>query len=78
MYSIFVFAALLQYFIAFKWKLVPVFGWGELKHYFLPVLTYTIGGIASYAKYMRNSAISVIGEDYILTAKAKGCKRKNC
>ncbi len=71
----FVFAALLQYFIAFKWKLVPVFGWGELKHYFLPVLTYTIGGIASYAKYMRNSAISVTGEDYILTAKAKGCKK---
>ncbi len=71
----FVFAALLQYFIAFKWKLVPVFGWGELKHYFLPVLTYTIGGIASYAKYMRSSALSVIGEDYIITAKAKGCKK---
>lgn len=72
----FVFAALLQYFIAFKWKLVPVFGWGELKHYILPVLTYTIGGVASYTKYMRNSTLSVVGEDYILTAKSKGCKRK--
>ncbi len=72
---VFVFAALLQYFIAFKWKLVPVFGWGELKHYILPVLVYTIGGIASYTKYMRSSTLSVIGEDYIVTAKAKGCKK---
>lgn len=70
----FVFAALLQYFIGFKWKLTPVFGWGELKHYILPVAAYAIGGIASYTKYMRNSTISVLSEDYIITAKAKGCK----
>ena len=70
----FVFAALLQYFVAFKWKLAPVFGWGQLKHYFLPVMAYTIGGIASYTKYMRSSTLSVISEDYIVTAKAKGCK----
>ena len=68
----FVFAALLQYFLAFKWKLVPVFGWGELKHYILPVAAYAIGGIASYTKYMRSSTLSVISEDYIVTAKAKG------
>lgn len=72
----FVFAALLQYFMAFKWKLVPVFGWGELKHYFLPVAAYAIGGIASYTKYMRSSTLSVISEDYIVTAKAKGCTEK--
>ncbi|MFQ7847772.1 ABC transporter permease [Sellimonas intestinalis] len=72
----FVFAAELQYFLAFKWKLVPVFGWGQLKHYILPVAAYAIGGIASYTKYTRSSMISVIGEDYIVTAQAKGCKRK--
>lgn len=71
----FVFAAVLQYFLAFKWKLVPVFGWGQLKHYILPVAAYAIGGIASYTKYTRSSMISVIGEDYIVTAQAKGCKR---
>ncbi len=69
----FVFAALLQYFLAFKWRLVPVFGWGQLKHYILPVAAYTIGGIASYTKFMRASTLSVISEDYIITAKAKGC-----
>ena len=72
----FVFAALLQYFLAFKWELVPVFGWGEPVNYVLPVLSYTIGGIAGLAKYMRSSVIQVIGEDYIVTAKAKGCTRK--
>ena len=72
----FVFAAVLQYFLAFKWKLVPVFGWGQLKHYILPVAAYAIVGIASYTKYTRSSMISVIGEDYIVTAQAKGCKRK--
>lgn len=71
----FVFAALLQYYLAFKLKLVPVFGWGRPINYILPVLAFSIGGIASYCKFMRNSTIEVIGEDYILTAKAKGVKK---
>ena len=71
----FVFAALLQYFLAFKWKLVPIFGWGKPIHYVLPVLAYVVGGIASYTKYMRNSTLAVINEDYIITAKAKGCSK---
>lgn len=71
----FVFASLLQYLLAFRWKLVPIFGWGELKHYILPVAAYAIGGIASYTKYMRSSTLSVISEDYIITAKSKGCNR---
>ena len=71
----FVFAALLQYFLASKWKLVPVFGWGQLKHYVLPVTSFALGGIASYTKYTRNSTLSVISEDYVVTAKAKGCSK---
>ncbi|SCZ06772.1 ABC transporter permease [Alkaliphilus peptidifermentans] len=71
----FVFAALLQYFIGFKWGITPIFGWGSFKHYILPVAVYAIGGIASYAKFMRNSTLSVMNEDYVLTARAKGCRR---
>lgn len=71
----FVFAALLQYFLAFKWKLVPVFGWGQIKHFVLPVTAFALGGIASYTKYTRNSTLSVISEDYVITAKAKGCSK---
>ena len=47
-----------------------------MKHYILPVAAYAIGGIASYTKYMRSSTLSVIGEDYIITAKAKGGTKK--
>ncbi len=71
----FVFAALLQYFVAFKWKLTPIFGWGDPIHYVMPVIAMTIGGLAGYTKYMRNSTIGVINEDYIVTAKAKGVSK---
>lgn len=69
----FVFCALLQYFIGFKWQLTPIMGWGKPIHYVLPVIAYSIPGIATYCKYMRTSTIGVLGEDYILTATAKGC-----
>lgn len=68
----FVFCNLLQYFIAFKWKLTPLLGWGKPMHFVLPVMAYAIPGIAAYCKYMRNSTVSVLGEDYIETAKSKG------
>lgn len=71
----FVFCALLQYFIGFKWKLTPIMGWGKAVHYILPVAAYAIPGIATYCKYMRTSTIGVMGEDYILTATAKGCSK---
>lgn len=71
----FVFCALLQYFVAFKWHLTPIMGWGKPIHYVLPVAAYAIPGIATYCKYMRTSTVGVMGEDYILTAIAKGCSQ---
>lgn len=68
----FVFASLLQYYIAFKLKWLPIFGWGKPEHYVMPVIAMGIGGLAGYTKYMRNSTIGVMNEDYIVTAKAKG------
>ncbi len=71
----FVFCSLLQYFIAFKFKLAPLYGWGKWQHFILPLAAYAIPGIAGYAKYMRNSTIQVLSEDYIETARAKGVGR---
>lgn len=71
----FVFASLLQYSFGVKWKVLPIFGWGEHKHMVLPIVALAIGGIAGYCKYMRNSTLDVIGEDYILTAEAKGVSK---
>jgi peptide/nickel transport system permease protein len=41
-------------------------------HLFLPVLTLTLGYIGEYAIIMRASLIEMMGEDFILTARAKG------
>lgn len=68
----FVMGALLQYVICVKLKWVPVFAWGTPGGIILPAIALAMGGIANYCKFMRNSTLSVIGEDYIVTAKAKG------
>jgi peptide/nickel transport system permease protein len=42
------------------------------RHLLLPTLTLTIVYLGEYMLIMRSSIIEVLGEDYILTAKAKG------
>ena len=42
------------------------------RHLLLPTLTLTIVYLGEYMIIMRSSIIEVLGEDYILTAKAKG------
>jgi peptide/nickel transport system permease protein len=43
-----------------------------LYHLFLPATTLVISHIGGVYLLMRNSMLNVIGEDYILTARAKG------
>ena len=74
----FVFASVLQYFLAFKWKLVPVFGWGQMKHYILPVAAYAIGGIASYKIYEKQY-LSCYRRRLYYYSKSKGMyKEESC
>ena len=68
----FVVATLLQYFFTVKLRLFPTTGWGEMKHTVLPAIALGFGQIAIYARFMRNSCIEVINQDYILTADSKG------
>jgi len=42
------------------------------RHLILPVLVASIGGLAGVSRYMRQSMLSAISEDYIRTARAKG------
>lgn len=42
------------------------------KHLALPILVYTVGGLASMSRYMRACMLEVLRQDYILTARAKG------
>ena len=43
-----------------------------LFHYTLPLTTLLVRQIGMYVLYMRNSTVEVLGEDYMVTAKAKG------
>lgn len=47
-----------------------------LKHMILPVTVVTISSLASLTRYVRNSVIEVINQDYIRTARSKGLSEK--
>lgn len=42
------------------------------KHLVLPIVVYTVGGLAAMSRYMRSCMLDVLNQDYILTAKSKG------
>lgn len=54
--------------------------WGKFcdlaKHLALPILIYTVGGLAGMSRYMRACMLEVLQQDYILTARAKGLGEK--
>lgn len=53
---------------------LPAYGIGTWKHWVLPVITNSIGGIAMNARQTRSAMLEVIRSDYITTARAKGVK----
>ncbi len=71
----FVVASLLQFTFTVHWMILPSTGWGQFKHTILPTIALSFGSIATYARYMRANCLDVIGQDYILTAKAKGVSK---
>lgn len=52
----------------------PAFLLSTLHHGFLPALTIILSGVAGWMLGMRNMMISVMAEDYVATAEAKGLK----
>jgi peptide/nickel transport system permease protein len=56
----------------------PGFTWAFVKsvlmHAALPIMAYTFESTAGWALAMKGSAVSVLGEDYIMAARARGLK----
>ncbi|HZO38281.1 MAG TPA: ABC transporter permease [Methylomirabilota bacterium] len=46
--------------------------WDFLAHLVLPILVATFGGLAGFSRYMRQSMLEVVRQDYIQSARAKG------
>ncbi|HEX2031414.1 MAG TPA: nickel ABC transporter permease [Actinomycetota bacterium] len=51
---------------------LPALGRDGLQHLVLPALALALGEAAVVARLMRSSLLEVLGEDYIMTARAKG------
>lgn len=72
----FVFAALLQYYIGVKLGWLPVALWEGYENTIMPSLALSVTVIATVARFMRTEMLEVLGQDYIVTARAKGLSEK--
>ncbi|MED3563406.1 ABC transporter permease, partial [Bacillus xiapuensis] len=68
----FIFAGLLQYYIAVKLGWLPVMFWRGPEYTILPTIALAMFPISIAARFMRTELIDVLGSDYITLAKAKG------
>jgi peptide/nickel transport system permease protein len=46
--------------------------WDFVSHLLLPIAVATFGGLAGFSRYMRQSMLEVVRQDYIQSARAKG------
>ena len=46
--------------------------WDFVSHLVLPIFVATVGGLAGFSRYMRQSMLEVVRQDYIQSARAKG------
>jgi peptide/nickel transport system permease protein len=71
---------ILQYWLAYRLQLVPFDGFGatlpeQMLAMVLPALTLGLFGAAFYARFVRDEILSILDEDYMRTARAKGLPR---
>jgi ABC-type dipeptide/oligopeptide/nickel transport system permease component len=80
----FVYAFVVQYFLGFKWNLLPpiaaslkeaggtYFSWTMFKSWILPVLALSFGTIASLCRNTRAELTEALTSEYMLLARTKG------
>ena len=59
-------------FLFFGFDIPAVWVPGDPASYFIPVVVLTLPGLAGMARFVRVSVLTVIDEDYVRTARAKG------
>jgi peptide/nickel transport system permease protein len=62
-----------QWFFGYWLNWFPVWGWGEPKHLFLPVLVGIISGTGGGVRFYRTVFLNEMNKEYLRTAIAKGC-----
>jgi len=77
----FVFASLLQYFLAGQAKLLPLIydpsgnTIAQIKSLILPVMALSFSPIATVTRYLRGELIETLSSEYMLLARTKGLKK---
>ena len=71
------------YFFSVKWQILPASGmysfygggdiWDLLKHLIMPAITLSVVAIGVIARLTRTAMLEVLRQDFIRTARAKGC-----
>ena len=57
---------------ALGFSLLPVAGWGTLRHMIIPSMVLGLGTMAYLTRLMRSSMLEITNADFIRTARAKG------
>ncbi len=60
--------------LSVRWDVLPTGGWGEPKHYIMPVIAYSLAPMALVARYTRLTLVETMRSDYVRTARAKGLR----
>ncbi|MEI7772177.1 MAG: ABC transporter permease [Chloroflexales bacterium] len=58
------------------WPSLPQAGWGRPEHLVLPTLVLAAANIGYITRLMRSSALEVLRDDYVRTARAKGLRER--
>src|SRR5205823_7583654 len=80
---IFLLAAVLLYWFAFKLTIFPNTGYAPLSnpaqwayHLFLPWISIAVLSIGFYSRVLRSNLLDMVNEDFVRTARAKGLTRR--
>ncbi len=71
----FVLGPIMQYWIGYKWGLLPIAFFDSWAHSIMPSVALSVFVVAIVARYVRAEMLEVLGQDYITLAKAKGLSK---
>jgi oligopeptide transport system permease protein len=68
----FVAAALLQYFLGLRLRILPVAFWESWACSIMPSIALCFSPLSNAARFIRTEMLDVLNQDYIITARSKG------
>ena len=72
----FVIGIVLIFIFAVDFRLLPIVGWGDLRHMILPTIVLALGPAAFITRITRASMLEAIRQDYVRTARSKGLREQ--